>query len=125
MPSHTPTLAREWFELEPRTVHDTRDDFTHVKRDAQVLGDDAEQFFGIMDGSSGGLVGLVHAPPVEMLDYLTTTADPIVFVFRQVVRQTGYRSVHLRAAERLFFRVLARSHLDEWRAGKKHLGLLG
>ena len=111
--------------LEVGGIDDAGDDLAHVEGDAQVLGDDAQQFLRVVLGRLKIRVWFrPQFAPVEVGDHLPAHADAVQFVPGQVVAQAGDAGVHVPAAKALLIGVLAGGHLHQGRAAEKHPGLL-
>ncbi len=118
-----PVQRLELLEVGP--VDDARDDFAHVEGRAQVLGHHPQQIFRIVNGL--GEVGFgfrAELAPVEVLDHFPAHADAIQLVQGEVIAESGYLGMHVRAAEALLIRVLAGGHLHQGRPAEKNPGLV-
>ena len=115
------------FELVEVTVVDhPGQDLPRVERGLEVLGDDAQQFLGVVTRRGHHRrrrgPGLV---PVEPAHDATGDAGGVDLVHRQVVGQAGPSGVHVRATEGLLVGDLSGGGLDQRGAGQEHLGALG
>ncbi|SCD76852.1 hypothetical protein GA0115246_105836 [Streptomyces sp. SolWspMP-sol7th] len=80
-------------------VDEPRDDFARVEGLAQVLGDESEEFPGVVAGWRGGFRGRVGLAVVEAGDDAAGEAEGVGLVEGEVVGESRGACVHVRAAE--------------------------
>ncbi|CAM5702648.1 hypothetical protein STENM327S_02821 [Streptomyces tendae] len=94
------------------------------KRGAQVAGDDAEEFLGVVLGRLGeGRIG-VRLAVAQAGDDAAGLTQGVGLVDGEVVGEAGGAGVHLGAAQGLVVALLAGGHLDQGRPAEEHLRAL-
>ena len=110
-------------EVQPvAAVDDPRDHLTHIIGLAIVRRHDAENLFRVVE-REGRCGGRGHAVPFQLVRHGARETDRIAVVFRDPFGKAADRRMHLRPAQRLVGRNLARRGLQQRRPGEEDLGL--